>query len=451
MLKELEEAKEQLEKHLGDDIELSAADVAEHLKVLKKHDENEYTSYLDKLGSDDLGDVAIEMPDHMLKDVIENVPEPKIVEAIENLESDDATDLLQSIKDIDEDKAKELFKSLEKDSQKDISKLIDYDENEAGAYMQVELFSARLDEKLGAAIERFRQMKKSGEIDNIFQLFIVDIDGILCYAMPLDDLLMFEQDLTLQDIVESSANEYSPHTACDKDDMSAVAQMVMDYDLSAVAVVNKAGVLLGRITTDDIHDFLKESATEQIYNLAGVDDEAEDEEGVVKAGRSRAIWLFVNLITAIISSSIIGIFDDAIEKYVALAILMPIVASMGGNTGTQALTVTVRRLAIGEIEFSDVRSVLFREVAIALSNGVIFATIIGFVAFFWFNIPLLGVVIAISMLLNLTLAGFFGTIIPLCLKRLNIDPAVGSSVLLTTVTDVVGFFSFLGLAKLILM
>ena len=209
--------------------------------------------------------------------------------------------------------------------------------------------------------------------------------------------------------------------------------------------------MLGRITNYDIHDFLEESATEQIYNLAGVNDEAEEEESVVKAGRARAVWLVLNLITAIISSVVISLFDESINKIVALAILMPIVASMGGNTGTQALTVTVRRLATREITFSNAKSVIGREFAIAFVNGAIFAVLVGIVAHVWFGIAGLGFVIAAAMLINLAGAGFFGAIIPMSLKRFGVDPAVASPVLLTTMTDVVGFLSFLGLATWILL
>ncbi len=452
MSKELEEAQEQLEKHLSGEIELSSADLAEYLKDVKNSGDGEhYAEYLEKMDTEDLGDVAMELPDHMLKDVIETLPENKIVEALEGLESDDATDLLQNIEEIDETKAQQLFDSLELDSQKEISKLINYEENEAGAYMQTELFSARMDEKLSVAIGRFRKMKKSGEIENIFQLFVVDKEGVLRYALPIDDLLLYDFDRRLNDIIAGNEDEYKPHSALDTQDIGEVAEIVKDYDLSAVAVVNKAGVLLGRITVDDIHDFIEESATEQIYNLAGLDDEAESEETVAQAGKSRAAWLLVNLFTALISSFIIGLFDETIAAYVALAVLMPIVASMGGNTGTQALTVTVRRLATHDIEFADFKKVLLREGAIAVSNGLIFAVLMGIVAYFWFHKPMLGVVIAASMLINLTMAGLCGTLIPLALKRAGIDPAVGSSVLLTTVTDVVGFFSFLGLAKWILL
>ena len=328
---------------------------------------------------------------------------------------------------------------------------MNYEENEAGAYMQVELFKAELSESLQTAIERFRQLKKSGELVSVFVLFITDSAGVLRYAVPIDDMILFEPNDSLAKIMSEHGSEYEAHFARDDDDITEVAQIVKDYDLSSIAVVDKAGVLLGRITNYDIHDFLEESATEQIYNLAGVNDEAEEEESVVKAGRARAVWLVLNLITAIISSVVISLFDESINKIVALAILMPIVASMGGNTGTQALTVTVRRLATREITFSNAKSVIGREFAIAFVNGAIFAVLVGLVAHVWFGIAGLGFVIAAAMLINLAGAGFFGAIIPMSLKRFGVDPAVASPVLLTTMTDVVGFLSFLGLATWILL
>ena len=447
----LQKLKEQLLAHINNQKELSPAQVAEGLKEIKKSDKNAYNELLPKLNKEDLAEVAIEMPDHMLKDVIMHIPQEKIVDAIETLESDDATDLIQNIEDIDENKAKELFDSLEVESKKEISALIDYKENEAGAYMQVELFKAELSESLQTAIERFRQLKKSGELVSVFALFITDSAGVLRYAVPIDDMILFEPNDSLAKIMSEHGSEYEAHFARDDDDITEVAQIVKDYDLSSIAVVDKAGVLLGRITNYDIHDFLEESATEQIYNLAGVNDEAEEEESVVKAGRARAVWLVLNLITAIISSVVISLFDESINKIVALAILMPIVASMGGNTGTQALTVTVRRLATREITFSNAKSVIGREFAIAFVNGVIFAVLVGLVAHVWFGMAGLGFVIAAAMLINLAGAGFFGAIIPMSLKRFGVDPAVASPVLLTTMTDVVGFLSFLGLATWILL
>ena len=455
MSQELEEAKELIDQHLDENLEdgeLSAYELAQHLKTLKKHDEELFAKYLEKLDPEILGDVAIELPDHMLKDVIDTLPAEKIVEALEELESDDATDLLQYIEDIDEDKARELFNELDKENQNEILRLRSYDEDRAGAHMQTELFSAHLEEKLGSAVARLRQEKQEGKLENVSQLFIIDKNSVLQYAIPLEDLILFDFAKTLKQNIESTQiDHYKPHMANDMDLMQDVADMFQEYDLNVIAVTSSTGILLGRITYDDIHDYIQESATEQIYNLAGVDDESEEDDTLFKAGRGRAVWLGVNLLTALFSSSIIGLFDETIAAYVALAVLMPIVASMGGNTGTQALAVTVRRLALGEIEFKDAKSVLKREVTISLVNGLIFGTIMGVIAAVWFDKGMLGVVISLSMVTNLFFAGFFGTIIPLTLRRFNIDPAVGSAVILTTFTDAIGFFSFLGLAKWILL
>jgi len=452
---ELDEAKELIDQHLDENLEdgeLSPYELAQHLKTLKKHDEELFAKYLEKLDPEILGDVAIELPDHMLKDVIDTLPAEKIVEALEELESDDATDLLQYIEDIDEDKARELFNELDKENQNEILRLRSYDEDRAGAHMQTELFSAHLEEKLGSAVARLRQEKQEGKLENVSQLFIIDKNSVLQYAIPLEDLILFDFTKTLKQNIESTQiDHYKPHMANDMDLMQDVADMFQEYDLNVIAVTSSTGILLGRITYDDIHDYIQESATEQIYNLAGVDDESEEDDTLFKAGRGRAVWLGVNLLTALFSSSIIGLFDETIAAYVALAVLMPIVASMGGNTGTQALAVTVRRLALGEIEFKDAKSVLKREVTISLVNGLIFGAIMGVIAAVWFDKGMLGVVIGLSMVTNLFFAGFFGTIIPLTLRRFNIDPAVGSAVILTTFTDAIGFFSFLGLAKWILL
>lgn len=455
MSQELEEAKELIDQHLDENLEdgeLSAYELAQHLKTLKKHDEELFAKYLEKLDPEILGDVAIELPDHMLKDVIDTLPAEKIVEALEELESDDATDLLQYIEDIDEDKARELFNELDKENQNEILRLRSYEEDRAGAHMQTELFSAHLEEKLGSAVARLRQEKQEGKLENVSQLFIIDKNSVLQYAIPLEDLILFDFTKTLKQNIESTQiDHYKPHMANDMDLMQDVADMFQEYDLNVIAVTSSTGILLGRITYDDIHDYIQESATEQIYNLAGVDDESEEDDTLFKAGRGRAVWLGINLLTALFSSSIIGLFDETIAAYVALAVLMPIVASMGGNTGTQALAVTVRRLALGEIEFKDAKSVLKREVTISLVNGLIFGAIMGVIAAVWFDKGMLGVVIGLSMVTNLFFAGFFGTIIPLTLRRFNIDPAVGSAVILTTFTDAIGFFSFLGLAKWILL
>jgi magnesium transporter len=317
--------------------------------------------------------------------------------------------------------------------------------------MQLEVFTASKDEIVHDVIKRFAELRRANEIENVQNLFITNKDNKLRYAIGLDDLLIFDFSKTLVENIQNSNDNFEPKMARDREDIKDVVYYFKEYDLSVMPVVNDYGVLVGRITSDDIYDVINEQATEQMYNLAGVDDEAEEDEEVIKAGKKRASWLGINLITAILASVVIGMFSDTLQSIVALAILMPIVASMGGNAGTQTLTVVVRQLALGDISQGDALRIIKKEVLISLLNGLVFAIIMGIIAAIWFGIEYLGIVIALSMVINLFMAGFFGAFIPLFLKKIDVDPAIGSTVILTTVTDVVGFFSFLGLATLILL
>ncbi len=317
--------------------------------------------------------------------------------------------------------------------------------------MQIEVFTANKNEVVQDVVTRFSQLRKLNELENVQKLFITERDKKLRYSVGLDDLLTFDFSKTLKENIKNSDENFEPIKAYDRENIKDVVHYFEEYDLSVIPIINRYGVLLGRITSDDIYDLINEHATEQMYNLAGVDDDAEEDDEILKAGRKRAVWLGVNLFTAIAASFVIGIFSDTLQTMVALAVLMPIVASMGGNAGTQSLTVVVRQLALGDISSNDATRIIKKEVIIALVNGLLFALLIGIIAYVWFDIAMLGIVIALSMIINLLMAGFFGAMIPLFLKRMDIDPAIGSTVILTTVTDVVGFFSFLGLATIILL
>ncbi|HIP60123.1 MAG TPA: magnesium transporter [Campylobacterales bacterium] len=429
----------------------SDSEVARSLKKIAKEDETVFNDFLQKIPNEHLGDIALELPEKYLKDFIEYLPKNDLVEVVEELDSDDATDLLQDIEDIDSDKADEILAALDEEDQEEIKKLRKYDEDSAGAIMQTELFSANYEEVIQDSINRLKEDKKKGELNNVHQVFITGAFEKLIFAISLEDILTFDFKKTYQEVLLENEEHYKPRYARDDDKLEDLATLFKEHDLSVVPVVNHQGELIGRITSDDIYDVMQESATEQIYNLAGVDDEAEEEENFFQAGRKRGSWLFLNLLTAIAASLVIQMFDETIQSFVALAILMPIVSSMGGNAGTQTLTVTVRRLALGEIELENAKETIKKEVMLSLANGLIFAVILGFISYFWFGEQLLGVIIAASMVINLFAAGFFGAVIPLALKRFHVDPAVGSTVLLTTVTDVVGFFSFLGLASWLLV
>lgn len=428
----------------------STYEINEALKTIKRYNEELYLQTLKSFDTYTLANVATITPEHILEDILEHLSIIKIAKAVEELESDDATDLIKRFEELNPQKTLAILNRLSSEDKEEILRLKNYDENTAGAYMQTEIFTASIDESIEKAIKRYRILKHSGQVDQIFQVYIIDNQGKLCNAINLSDLLIWDFKLSFADIIKNDNEKYKCYSIKDHEDIQKAIDIVEDYDLSVLAVVSDDGVLLGRITYDDIHDLIQENATEQIYNLAGVDEDAE-EESAFKAAKARAFWLMINLTTSLISANIISLFSGEIEQLVALAVLMPIVASMGGNTGSQALAVTVRKLSLNEVEFKDAKKVILRESGISLLNGLIFASIMSIIAFIWFKTALLGLVIALSMLINLALAGFVGSFVPLTLKKFKIDPAVGSSVVITAITDGLGFFSFLLLAKMILL
>jgi magnesium transporter len=432
----------------NDESEMHASEIA---KLLKNLDDEDFAEAVKKIPKSLLGEVTLALPDRYFDDVVEHFSVEELKEAVEELESDDKLEFLEELEDVDESVASEVFEKLDKEDKEEIQTLKQYEETQAGAYMQTEVFTAKEDEIVKDVIKRFAKLKKQHELENVQNLFITDEQNRLKYSISLADLLVFDFDKTIKENILQSEENFEPIKAYDKEDIKEVVHYFEEYDLSVIPVVDSDGHLLGRITSDDVYDIINEQATEQMYNLAGVDDDAEEDDDIIVAGKKRATWLGINLLTAILASLVIGIFQDTIDSMVALAVLMPIVASMGGNAGTQTLTVVVRQLALGEIETEDAIRIIKKEVIISLMNGAIFAVVMGFIAWIWFNMPLLGVVIGLSMIINLLMAGFFGAVIPLFLKKIKVDPAIGSSVVLTTVTDIMGFFSFLGLAKVILL
>ena len=428
--------------------EIHPSDIA---KILKTLNDKDFSDALKLVPKDLLGDVALALPDRYFDDVVENLSVDELSHAITELESDDQAEFMQELEEHNEEIASEVFHTLNDEDKQEIEKLQTYEENEAGSHMQLEVFTANKNEIVHDVIKRFGELRKAKTIENIQNLFIVEQDNKLRFTIGLDDLLIFDFDKTLLQNIESSEDSFEPKLAKDREDIKDVVRYFEEYDLSVMPIINNYGVLVGRITSDDIYDIINEHATEQMYNLAGVDDEVEDDDEILKAGKKRASWLSLNLLTAIFASIVISLFADTIESMVALAVLMPIVASMGGNAGTQSLTVVVRQLALGDISKGDSLRIIKKEVAISLINGAFFAIVMGIISALWFNMNLLGLVIALSMIINLLMAGFFGAAIPLFLKRIDVDPAIGSTVILTTVTDVVGFFSFLALATYILL
>ncbi len=430
--------------------EFHPADISKTLKKIHKQDSELFCKTLKQIPDDLLGEVLLELPDNLKEDAYQALSIEQLTDALEELETDDMTDIIQEIEEFDEKKATDVFDNLEEENQQEINWLRRYEDDEAGAFMQTELFSATLGEKIGDAVKRLKKLKKSGELSNIHQVFVTDEDKTLKASIPLEDLIIFDFDMTFEEIIDDES-EFKALSVEGDEDIKIVVKKFEEYNLSVIAVVGYKGRLIGRITSDDIIDVIEQSATDQIYQLAGVDDDYEHEKDLISTSKKRGIWLSINLVTAVLASVVIGLFEETIAQYVALAVLMPIVASMGGNAGTQTLTVMVRQLALGEIDFENSKDAIKKEVFIALFNGLFFAVVVAIVTFAWYNDYMLGVVIGLAMIMNLFAAGFFGAIIPLVLKKYDIDPAVGSSVVLTTVTDIVGFFCFLGLAKIVLL
>lgn len=368
-------------------------------------------------------------------EIMDALPTEQIAEGVQDLESDDAVFLLE---DLDDDERQEILAQLPFTEQVRLRRSLDFPEYSAGRRMQSEFVAVPPFWTIGQVIDYMRE--DEGLPEHFSQIFVIDPTFSLLGNIDLDKLLRTQRPVRVDEIMHE-ARHVIPATM----DQEEAAQIFEQYDLLSAAVVDDSNRLLGVLTIDDVVDVIQEEAEEDIMRLGGVGDE-ELSDSVIETARSRAPWLSVNLLTAIASASIIGLFDSTIKHMVALAVLMPIVASMGGNAATQTMTVTVRAIATRDIDIYNAARVIRREVAIGIMNGCIFATLIGLAAGLWFMKVDLGVIIGSAMVINMLAAALSGILIPLLLNRFGADPAIASSVFVTMVTDVVGFFAFLGLA-----
>ena len=430
------------------ELEAHPQDAAEILTEIDTLDSEQFLIIASTIPHDYLAKIILELPEKLKEKLYKLFSAEELAQITTHLYTDDIATMINDIEEMNEDMASEVMENMQTEDREQLELLRSFNENEAGSYMQTEIFTALKDESVGNAMKRLKQMKRNEEIENVHQLYIIDAQDAFVSSILLEDLIMYGRDDIFDSLDEEDINHLSVNA---HEDIHDVVNQFEKYDVAVLPVIDEKGILIGRITSDDIYDVIEKHATEQIYNLAGVNESAESEEKFFQVGKHRAIWLGLNLLTAIAASLVIGLFDATIQSMVALAVLMPIVASMGGNAGTQSLAVTVRQLAVGDIEFDDAKETIIKETLLALFSGIIFAVVMGIVAYAWFQLPMLGVVIGLSMIINLFFAGFFGAVIPMLLTKIGSDPAIGSSVVLTTVTDIVGFFSFLGLATLILL
>ncbi|NBD29361.1 MAG: magnesium transporter [Alphaproteobacteria bacterium] len=386
------------------------------------------------------GDVLSELDETLRDEVIGALPADALAVAVRDLESDDVVDLVE---DMDSDQQEAVLDALEAPDRVAVEIALSYPEESAGRLMQVEVVRAPVHWTVGETIDYLRSHDDLPE--QFYHVVLVDPRMKPEGYVTLGRLLGSPRATKLTDLTEDSFRTFR----VDQDE-GDVAYAFNQYHLISAPVVDEDDRLVGVITIDDAMAVLDEEHEEDILRLAGV-GEGSLADRVIATTRRRLPWLAVNLVTAILASLVIALFEDVIAGLVALAVLMPIVASMGGNAGTQSLTVAVRAIATKDLTGANVWRVIRREVLVGLVNGLIFAVAMGLIGWAWFGQPMLGAVIAIAMIINLVIAGLAGTVIPILLEKLGIDPALASGAFVTTVTDVVGFFAFLGLAAVMLL
>lgn len=444
-----------LEEQIVEAIESGEADRVRDLTEPLHH--TDVADLLERLSDDDRAklvdiirpefeaEILIDLDDTVRDDVVDLLGIEEVAAAVVELQSDDA---VQVMEDLDEADQQQVLEAIPDDERVLIEEGLAYPDDSAGRLMQREVVRVPTFWTIGECIDFLRRnadQEVSSLPERFYNLFVVDPKHRPVGTVALDTLLRTRRPVPLTDIMDPEM-KLVPVTA----DQEDVAFLFRQRDLASAPVVDETGRLVGAITIDDIVDVIDEEYEEDLLHMGGV---AEDDlyDAAIDTTRARFSWLVVNLITAIVASIVIGLFDATIDQIVALAILMPIVASMGGNAGTQTLTVVVRALAMKELTTTNAARLLGKELMVGVFNGVIFAVLAGGVAWAWFGSPILGGVIGLAMVVNMIVAGLAGTAIPLALDRLGVDPAIASSVFLTTVTDVVGFFVFLGLAAIVLL
>jgi magnesium transporter len=386
------------------------------------------------------GDVLIELNEEVRAELIGGMDAEELIAATEGMEVDDLADL---IGDLPETLSQRVLRSMDTQDRERLSAVVKFEEDSAGGLMNLDAVTVRPDVTLEVVL---RYLRMRGELpDRTDRLFVVNRHDRYRGVLDITRLLTEDPEKTVGEVMDAAVEGIAPETPA-----RDVAKLFEDRDLVSAAVVSGDGRLLGRITIDDVVDVIREEADHSVLSMAGLDEDEDMFAGVLPSARRRAIWLSVNLATAVFAANVVGLFEATIEKVVALAVLMPIVASMGGIAGSQTLVLIIRGIALGHIEQSNARWLLIREVLVGLLNGVVLATLVGIAASIWFHQWTLGLIIFAALLINLLAAALAGVGVPLILKRLGVDPALAGGVVLTTVTDTVGFASLLGLGTFFL-
>ena len=385
------------------------------------------------------GEVLSHLQDAVRAEFLEQMHPEEVVDATKDLDADDVADILQ---DLPEDVADTILRSMDDQNRQRLSSVLTYPEDTAGGLMNIDVVSVRADVSLDVVARYLRLLGQIPEkTDN---LMVVDRNNHYLGVLPLTELLIRDQETSVGEWMEEESylSASTPKTE--------VSKLFEQRDLVSAAVVDDEGILLGRITIDDVVDVIQEEAEHVVRSMAGLGDD-DMFAPVITSTKRRAIWLGINLITAFLAAWVIGRFEETIEQLVALAVLMPIVAGMGAIAGSQTLTIAIRGIALGQIGKQNMKALIMKELTVGALNGILSSCIVAGIVILWFNNPFLGLIIGISMIINLMIAALAGAMIPIALKRYGIDPAIAGGVILTTVTDVIGFMTFLGLATIFLI
>jgi magnesium transporter len=424
-----------LKKLLDDLHPADIADILESLPIEQR------SIIWELVRSENDGDILVEVSDAVRQTLIADMDSSEILAAAEQLDTDEIADIAP---DLPENVFQDLLDSLDAQNRERLESILSYPEDTVGSLMDHEVITVRDDISLEVAL---RYLRKLGSLPNhTDKLFVVDRSGSLKGILPLKKIVVNEADLKIKDVMVDDIVTFDPNDTADD-----AADAFERYDLVTAPVIDANKKIIGRLSVDAVVDHIREAAEYEKLSMAGLKEDEDIFSSIWKSVKNRWAWLAINLVTAIIASRVIGVFEGSIEKVVALAALMPIVAGVGGNSGNQTITMIVRGLALGVINNNNLQRLLYKEIGVAFLNGILWGGVLGIFAYMLYNNAMLGFVMMAAMLLNLLLSALMGVLIPMIMTRFGKDPAVGSSVLITAMTDSGGFFIFLGLATLVLL
>lgn len=392
------------------------------------------------LSPDLASDVLYDLHDELREDILETIQQERLVEIMDEMDSDEAADIAA---ELDEHQLKDVLRNIDEEDSDEIKQLLEYDEDTAGGIMQKEIIAVKKEMNRTEMIDHIRA--DYDEVEKLYYIFVTDEDNKLIGILEVSKLLLCKAEMKAVDIMDK--NVISAPVNMDQEE---VARIFRKYDIYILPVVDNQNHLLGRITVDDVIDVIDEEASEDVYKMVGLENEDKVFTSPLSSVKKRLPWLTLNLFTALLVSSVVGVFEHTIARLSFLAVLMPIVAGLGGNSGTQTLTVITRGIALGELTLHNTFRAIIKEITVGVINGILIGSVAMLIAYILKGNILLGAVLGISMVCNMFIAGLIGSSIPVLMKTLKIDPALASSVIITMLTDIGGFASFLGLATILL-